>query len=211
MRSIICILTFLQLTCGPSLAKPAFGIKGGVNFAGATFDPEAISDIESRICTLVGMAAETSLNSKNTILGRLEAMVVQKGWRMEYEALGYKNEASANIDEFVLAPSLVVRFPSEKLTPYIMGGMELGINLDAKYKTEFLGSTIEGGIDDWSKTNAGLNIGAGGAIPTGQGEIIVEIRYNLGLYNMITDGGEQSIKTNGTQVVFGYMFSVATK
>jgi hypothetical protein len=164
-------------------------------------------------------------------------MYVQKGTKVKVSEEGseeeggyyynYKYESTASIDELVIAPFFTVRFPSGKVTPFLRGGPELGINLSAKSKWEetietnvpYMESGSESGtedIEDWSSTNFSLNIGGGIAIPSGKGEIVIEARYNLGLLNMDTyeeQPGEEdtTIKTNGIQFLVGYNFAVPMK
>ena len=213
MKNLFLILVVGLLFVQMAEAKPSFGVKGGLNLSSSTQDPDDGLDISRKIGVMLGGVGEVSLNAQNTILGRGEFLDVQKGWKEEGEILGYDYEATANIGEIVLAPSLVFRFPSNGFTPFISGGLELGLNLSAKGEIEFpeLDESDKDDIDDWSSTNFGLNIGVGGAIPSGKGEVTLEARYNLGLSNMYTGDDDYTVKTNGIQLIIGYMFSVATK
>lgn len=198
-----------------SHAKPGFGFKGGINLAGVTLDPDYGIDVSRKVGVMLGGVGEVSLNDKNTLIGRGSVLYVQKGWKEEGLVLIdgdlYDYEGTASIEELVLAPSLCVRFPSQSMTPFIVGGLELGMNLSAKGEIEIEGFSGEDDFEDWSSTNLGLNIGAGAVVPSGKGEIVLEISYNLGLSNMYTGDEDGSTKTNGIQLSVGYLFSSPTK
>lgn len=213
MKKSLCLLVALLVVAAIAEAKPAFGIKAGMNLASVSTDPKTESDISSKFGIMLGGFAEMSFNSKNTILGRGSVMYVQKGWKEEFDFFGDHYESTASVDELVLAPSIVVRFPSKGFTPFIQGGLELGLNLNAKAKDEWAGQSDTYDLENWSSTNIGFNIGAGGAIPSGKGEIIIDLNYNIGLSNMYTgDYAEDfSLWTNGIQLTLGYLFSVPTK
>jgi hypothetical protein len=138
-------------------------------------------------------------------------LYVQKGWKESGSILGYDWESTSMIDELVLAPFLVFRFPSETMTPFLQVGPELGFNLAAKYKWESTGDSGTEDYENWSSTNFGINIGGGIAVPSGKGEVIFDARYNLGLMNMYTGDGDLTIKTNGIQFLVGYNFSMPAK
>ncbi|MCC6475649.1 PorT family protein [bacterium] len=213
MKKVLCLLLVLLAVTMIANAKPAFGIKAGMNLASVTTDPEADSDISSKFGIMLGGFAEMSFNSKNTIMGRGSVMYVQKGWKEEYDSFGDHFESTASVDELVLAPSVVVRFPSKGFTPFIQGGLELGLNLKAEGKDEWNGESETYDFENWSSTNIGFNIGAGGAIPSGKGEIVIDLIYNIGLSNMYSgdNADDYSIKTNGIQLTLGYLFSTPTK
>ena len=160
---------------------------------------------------MIGGSAEFSLTPSNKTTIRLEGLYVQKGWKEEGDILGIAYDETGIIDELVVAPFLVLRFPGESLTPFIQAGPELGFNLTAKGKVEAMGIEETADLEDWASTNFGINIGGGFAIPSGSGEVILDARYNLGLTNMYTGEGDFTTKTNGIQFMVGYAFGVPEK
>jgi hypothetical protein len=212
MILILCVLAFATASFG----APAFGVKGGLNLANASQDPSEGFDTKIKMGLLLGGTMEFSLSQSNKTMLRLEGLYVQKGWKEEgdmyipgWGTVSY--EGTASIDELVLAPFLVLRFPSEGMTPFLQFGPELGFNLSAKAKAEAEGESETDDIEDWSSTNFGINIGGGIAVPSGKGEVIFDARYNLGLMNMYTGNDDYTVKTNGIQFLVGYNFSVPTK
>jgi hypothetical protein len=204
---ILCVFAFGTASFG----APAFGVKGGLNLANASQDPAEGFDTKMKMGILFGGTMEFSLTKSNKTTLRLEGLYVQKGWKESGTTFGYDWDGTAMVDELVLAPFLVFRFPSDKMTPFIQAGPELGFNLAAKYKLEAGGDSETDDFEDWSSTNFGINIGGGIAVPSGKGEVVFDARYNLGLMNLYTGDGDWNVKTNGIQFLIGYNFSVAEK
>jgi hypothetical protein len=207
------------LLCSNAWAKPVFGVKAGLNLANATEDPEDLSN-KIKLGLMFGGVGDFSLSQSNTTTLRLELLYVQKGWKESGLATFYSLQdgyymANADItysvDELVIAPFLVLRFPSEGVTPFIQGGPELGFNLGAKYKVDSQGQSESSDFPNWSSTNFGINIGGGIALPAGDGEVVFDARYNLGLVNLYTGSADYSVKTNGIQFLVGYNFRVLGK
>ena len=209
---VICILAFSALSFG----KPAFGIRGGLNFANASHDPEGDYESSTKVGLLIGGNVEFSLSPANTTTLRFEWLYAQKGWKEEgtLHVSGFGDvdyEGTSTVDEFVLAPFIVQRFPAEGVTPFIQFGPELGLNLTAEAEADAVGMTFTEDIPDWSDMNFSINFGGGLAFPTGKGEFIIDVRYNYGLLNMYTGDADYDVKTNGIQFMAGYNFSMPEK
>lgn len=234
-KSLLVLLALCLVGAQSGWAKPAFGVRAGLNLANVSVDPDPGIDLKMKAGFMIGGSGELSISPSNTMTIGADVMYVQKGTKVSDEAseqvdgyyVNYKYESTASIDELVIAPFFAVRFPSGKVTPFLRGGPELGINVSAKekyertFETDIPGyeSGSESGTDDienWSSTNFSLNLGGGIAIPSGKGEIVIEARYNLGLLNMDTykeEAGEEdtTVKTNGIQIMVGYNFSIPMK
>ncbi|MBU1708053.1 PorT family protein [bacterium] len=215
-RLFLVVFIICAVFYGNAFARPAFGVKAGLNLANANEgnDPYEASN-KIKLAFLLGGTAEFSLSQSNTTTIRLELLYAQKGWKESgefvYGGFLWDYEGSSSIDELVVAPFLVMRFPSGNVTPFIQGGPELGLNLGATWEEDYNGSSESGDWDDWSSMNFGFNIGGGMALPTGKGEVIFDARYNFGLMNLYTGSGDYSVKTNGIQLCVGYNFTVPTK
>jgi hypothetical protein len=206
----------LLVFSAPSWAASAFGVKGGLNLANIAEDPKAQGfSYDIRTGIMVGGSVEIPLTPTNKLTLRGEALYVMKGSKISGSILGVDTKSTIAVDELVLAPFLVFRFPSQGFTPFLQFGPELGLNVTHKIKVE---ATANGqsasetdNLDDWGSTNFGINIGAGAAIPAGRGEVLFDVRYNLGLANMYTGPGTGTDKTNGIQILIGYNFTVPKK
>ncbi|RPH95218.1 PorT family protein [candidate division KSB1 bacterium] len=211
--AIAVALTLLMALFSTSLyAAPALGVKGGLNIAGATKDPDGGFSVSRKVGVMIGGSIEMPLTASNKITLRGELLYVSKGWKEEGDYVWFgtpvEYEGTASVDEIDIAPFLVFRFPSGKMTPFLQVGPELGLNLSAKAKAETNGASDTDDIKDWSGMNLGLNLGAGIAVPAGNGEVVFDARYNLGLMNCYTGDNDYTVKTNGIQFLVGYNFSV---
>jgi hypothetical protein len=213
MKRVILLVIAIALVAGQVWAGPAFGIKGGLNLANVSEDPAA-NGVSYGIRTgiAVGGNIEFALTPSNNLTIRGEAMYEMKGTKTSGTIQGVDWKGTVSVDEIVLAPFLVIRFPSQGFTPFLQAGPELGLNVTHKVKTEATGyASSTDDLKDWSGVNFGLNIGAGIALPAGNGEVIFDARYNLGLKNMYTGSESLTDKTNGIQLLIGYNFKVPTK
>ncbi len=174
----VVLLILAVLLCGNAWAKPIFGVRGGLNLANATEtnDPRNASN-KTKIGLLFGGAGEFSLSESHTVTLRLELLWVQKGWKESgtvkdpyYGLSDYKG--TFTVDEFVLAPFLVLHFPRGGVTPFIQAGPELGFNTSDNAGARVEGVSTSADIEDWSSANLGINIGGGIAVPAGRGEVV---------------------------------------
>lgn len=214
---ILAIFVGCILFAPAASAAPVFGVKAGVNLANIKEDPEFPgASYNIRPGLAIGGNIEFALTSSNKVTIRGDVMYVMKGTKItEEDASTNTNlETTIKVDELVVAPFLVFRFPSGGVTPFLQAGPEVGFNVTHKYnvKGTAFGENVDesGDIEDWASTNFGINLGGGIAIPAGKGEVVFDARYNLGLTNMYTGDFDGTIKTNGIQLLAGYNFSVLT-
>jgi hypothetical protein len=199
MRKTILLLIALFLFCSPSFALLKMGLKGGVNLADVTVSG---SDVSYKIKPgfVGGLTAEIPVSASGGLAVRGELLYVQKG--AEFTLLNESGKLST--DELVIAPFLVLRLVSPQITPFLEIGPEFGFNTLAKQQ---YGSSGYYNISSyWKKQNMSLNIGGGIEIPLGQNELSLDARYNLGLVDMSVGSGEVKTKTNGIQVLLGFIF-----
>jgi hypothetical protein len=215
MKRVILLATAMMFIAGQVWAGPTFGVKGGLNLANMSVDPSNNVSYGMRTGILVGGNVEFALSSNDKITLRGEALYVMKGTKATYTVNGMDVKETDKTDELVLAPFLVIRFPSEGFTPFIQAGPELGLNVTHSYKAEGTqnGQTQSqsGDLKDWGSTDFSLNFGAGILIPAGDGEVLFDLRYNLGLSNMYTGPGSTTAKNDGVQICIGYNFKKPTK
>jgi hypothetical protein len=151
---------------------------------------------------------------------RFDAFIVQKGWidRDRYRPgnegrLGHERYGTVYIDELVISPLLILRFPKPKVTSYLLIGPEAGFHLSAEEKMRSAYEETRENPFKWrTSPNYGVNIGAGLTSRLGQGFFSAELRYNWGLTNM-TEAHSQSlrsIRTNGIQLLLGYSFDITS-
>lgn len=204
-RLFLVVFIICTVFYGNAWAGPVLGVKVGLNLANANQDPSEGFSQEIRPGFMFGGSVEFFLSPSNKTTLRLEGLYVQKGWKESGDLVNY--EATYSLDELVLAPFLVLCFPSREITPFIQVGPECSVNLSARGKMEINGRSWTADIRDWSSVNCSLNFGGGFAIPSGEGEVVIDARYNLGLIDLFEDE-DWSIKTNGIQFLVGYNFTV---
>jgi hypothetical protein len=207
----ILVFFVILVFCGQAFSAPAFGLRGGLNVANATHGPDHDYQSDSRNGLILGGGIEFSISESNRRTLRVEFAYVEKGWRQGGDFLGIAYNGDAEINEFVLTPAVLFRFPSDQISPFIAVGADVGINLKAKGTVNFGDEEISGDIEDWSDINAGVDLGGGLIFPTGKGEIETELRFNIGLMNMYTGDADYSVNTNGIQFIFGYNFTKPEK
>jgi hypothetical protein len=224
-RATMVVLTVLLLAgaVGAQTKSFQFGIKGGVNMAKLVYDPEAEGlPIENLMGFGGGIVLGFPLSSAVSL--DLEGMYMMKG--MHYELTGqvqgvdFTSESDTKLDYIVACPMLRIRIPSGGLTPYIMGGGEVGFLMSAKVKSTvtMAGQEEESTTDvkdDMESLDYGVNVGAGLEIPAGSGGIFFEARYSLGLADIgkdqqgegILEGNDEAtIKNQGIYLLAGLRF-----
>jgi hypothetical protein len=202
------LITALGL-CNVAWARLSFGVKAGVHLANMTVSGNTVSGVKYSIRPglMLGGTVEAPLIVSNRLTLRGEVLYVMKGAKITQDSADVSFKTTDDVDELVLAPFLVYRFPAGGFTPFIEGGPEFGFNVNKKFKTTGTVSS-SGTIPDWSTMNLSVNIGAGIALPVGSGEFLFDARFNQGLTNLYTGNGDFTIKTWGIQALVGYGFSV---
>lgn len=94
--------------------------------------------------------------------------------------------------------------------PYVFAGPNLGFSFSSKELDEAGGQSAETDMKDLtSSVNFEIDFGAGAGFQVAPMTVVLlDVRYALGLTNMLNDKGNQSIKTNGFQIVAGVLFSL---
>jgi hypothetical protein len=180
-----------------SFAFLRLGIKAGVNFAKVSVSNSNDVSYQHLPGFSAGVQADVALLPSLSI--RTDVLYVQKG--SKFTALN--ESGKIKLDEFVVAPFLVLRLPLPKVIPFLQIGPEVGLNTLAKEESG--GTTVNAG-PHWKKSDFSLNLGAGVILPLGASDITVDARYNLGLANINNISGAPTTKMNGIQIFLGYNF-----
>jgi len=199
--SIAALLVIVSLTC-VAAAAPQIGVKGGVNLASASYDPDHPSvTIETNEGLLIGATIGLPVDRARNLHFRGEVFYVQRGWDEKVSIGGASFTSGIDVEEIVVAPFLIYRYPTTGAQPFVEVGPELGFNTKARIR----GDRIED-LTDWETVNYCLDLGGGLVIPSGKGgEIVLEGRYSLGLADVY---GESllDINTRGVQLLIGFNF-----
>jgi hypothetical protein len=192
------LVSLVLVASGPvNAAEDIYGgIKGGVNIANQSFDPDD-TETDSRM----GMA-----------LGGYVGIPVNQSFAVQPEALfttkGSENESSSwklnYIEVPVLARASFMHNASAR--PSLYAGPSVGINVSSKAETDISGTTEEFDVkDETNPVDFGMVVGGGLDIPISQGKnsIGLDLRYTLGLNNVSDVEGSTAEVKNGVFQIMG--------
>jgi hypothetical protein len=208
MKKILIVILIAAMIPSFAFAKSAtIGVRAGINLGTASLDPEPSStDMKMRVGFMGGFTGDMFFGPKENMGVKLDLLYTQKGWKEEANVGDGK--ATFKMDEVVVAPFFVYRFPLKKFTPYLQVGPELGFNTTHKMKYED-GHSYDADVNDWESVDFAMNIGGGVTMPVGPGEVVLDLRYNLGLTDMNkAKEGDPSAKLSGVQIMAGYNYKL---
>lgn len=172
------------------------GVIGGLNLANLNEDPDVGIDYSTKLGLAFGGVVD--LNFTETVGVRLEPMFLQKGSKAEESGIEVEFKLS-----YLELPVLVkASFGSESIIPYAVMGPTIGYNLSAEGEALGISIDIEEIITDF---DFGITAGGGALI---NDMIFVEVRYALGLANIVDDPDDDDyeVTTRGIQLLGGIMF-----
>ena len=198
MKKLIPMLLIVLLAYhANSYAFLRLGIKAGVNFAKVSVSKT--DNVSYQQLPGFSAGAQADIAFLPTMSVRTDVLYVQKGTK--FTALNQSGKIK--LDEFVVAPFLVMRFPLAKVIPFLQAGPEIGLNTLAKEESG--GNSANVG-PSFKKSDFSLNLGAGIILPFGANDLTLDARYNLGIANINKAPGSANTKMNGIQIFLGYNF-----
>jgi opacity protein-like surface antigen len=189
-----------------SYAFLRLGVKAGANIAKVSVsNGPANYSYKDLTGFAAGVQADVALIPTMSI--RTDVLYVQKGSKFTTPTT---SDGKLKLDEFVIAPFWVLRFPLPKIIPFFQIGPEVGLNTLAKSEA---GGTSALVGPNYKKSDFSLNIGAGIILPFMSNDLTLDARYNLGLADLNKGSVNTSngtitpkTKTNGIQIFLGYNF-----
>lgn len=218
----------LLLAAGMLYAQVSVGLRGGVNFARATFDVETmdLENVNKEYLPGAYITVPVEVQLANFFALQAEPAYIQKGINLSQETevddesghiIMYEADLSTRINYLTL-PVLAKGFlGNDNLRFYAVAGPEVGYALNGKHKMEMsltngdkINEEIEEDIDfdeeEISRFDFGILFGAGVEVKAGPGSVILDGRYNLGLYDIDRDEEIKAEMLNrGIAVSVGYM------
>ncbi|MCK4413035.1 MAG: PorT family protein [Candidatus Eisenbacteria sp.] len=208
-----------------------FGIKGGVNMANLSVDPEPDEDFKSRM-GIVGGASLSFVISPGMTLDT-DFLLVQRGAKVDEKEVEaedglYSLKNEIKLSYLSINPMFRFTVQNEGMAPYFMAGPEisflLSANAEGEERIEYHDGEVE--VEEWDEdikdyvksTDFGLNFGAGLQFPSGNSSIFFEARYYLGLSDISDDSGDEDddksddeeedekIKNTGIYLIAGIRF-----
>jgi opacity protein-like surface antigen len=203
--------------------KISLGARAGLAFSNMSFSPDVSSQItkSSRTGFEFGAVAEFGFGKMFAL--QVEPMYATGGCKLSGPLFnnGYYsiNGKSTYKLAYLEIPILFkVKIPvTGQVMPYAFAGPNIGINLSAKETDEPDGyASQENDQKDYvSSVNFALDFGAGASFALNKAtSLMLDVRYSLGLSNILSDkgkqslGSDQSIKTNGLKIIAGVLFAL---
>ena len=204
--SLICIAGMIAFGFNDAQAQDTrFGLKGGLTMYSMETSVMGFSETsDNKLGFTGGLFVEKPFSDMFSL--QFEALYVQKGGDDSDEVIGDGTLTLSYVDVPVL---LKVNIPLDgDISPFIYGGGFAGYLIDAT--AEGNGESMDVG-DFFEDLNYGLMFGAGVSF----GMAHVDIRYDMGLANLIDDGGEMGdvfgnggieVTTKGFMITAGISF-----
>jgi hypothetical protein len=198
MKQLFTVLVAIALVASFVSAQDITGVGPKVQLNMATLGGDDIPGLpEAKMTALIGFGGFLTMNIIPELDLQGEVMFDQKGAEGDPDyslTLGY-----ISINALAKYP---IPVEGSDIKPAVFLGPSIGILMSA---TGNPGSVDV--KDDYESLDYGIIIGAGATIPVGDGSIVADVRYNLGLANILKTGGSVYSKTN--QVIslsVGYAF-----
>jgi len=202
---IICFngFVFAQVSVQPGIAVGLSSYTQKIKTTGITIEPD------SKMGFVAGVVLDLSvINIVSIEPGIFYSM---RGMKMENSEEGITQTATENISYLAIPVHLKLKYPSLLLKPYGLAGLNLGILLSAKGKTEETGiPAVEEDIaDECNPTDFGFDFGAGVEFTLPALTPFVEFAYYLGLTNVPKDMPDDvSMKNSGWELKGGLRFKL---
>jgi opacity protein-like surface antigen len=181
------ILVMAMLLAVPVMAQDkqiSFGVKGGINMANLTYDPEPVNGPDNLMGIAAGGVLSFNLSPSACLDG--EVLYIQKGVSSDLQSEFCSGSADLKLTYISISPMLRFKIHAESFTPYFMGGAEFGLLMSAKStgSSDCEGESEDFDLDvkDYFKgSDLGVTFGAGVEFPMGSSALFVEGRYAMGL------------------------------
>jgi hypothetical protein len=198
LSTTIGILGLFLLASSPAFAlgdsAVSVGPKLGVNLADLGGDADDTS-MKARFCGGAFLAWKIS----DWFTFQPELLYSQRG------ADASNFDASIKLDYIEIPMLAMLTIPMEgRFTPNVFFGPSVAFNVSAKYSVAGYSEDIK---DEISTTDVGIAVGAGVKVgDLGPGAITADIRYTIGLTNVLDDDSDDSIKNRVLCFMVGYAF-----
>lgn len=196
-------LALLLSAASPAAAQMTFGVKGGVNVANLSFDPEDEGSPDSRTGLVLGVVVTQPIRNRFGL--QIEGLYVQKGAKDEFSEEGLNFKSTFKLD-YIEIPVLanIALTSSDQVKFSVLAGPSFAFNVNAEIEEEFDGEEETTDIgDDVKAYDVGFALG--GAVQTGQ--FLIDARYTWGLVNINDDpDDDQKVKNKGFMFTVGWLF-----
>jgi hypothetical protein len=195
--TVLLVLTFSLV----SAQKIGGGIKAGMNIA--NFHGDDVEDSQSKIGFCGGGFVSFSLG---IVAIQPELLYSQKGAKWEEEFLDetWRLTYKFNYLEIPVLVKMIIPVQG-KVMPNLFLGPYFGFTItDPRGELEVDGTTMEDDLEGVKDTDVGVVFGGGLDFVLGQGKIVFDVRYDLGLTSLDEEGAD--VKNNVISFLLGYSF-----
>ena len=186
---------------GNSVADAQTGVKGGLNLANVDADFPDEFDTSYRTGLAIGLFHHLEMSESFGF--RPELMYVQKGYAasVSFDFFGetFELDTETQLDYVdIVLPAIYTINPAEQVSPQIFAGPYAGFNVGATTEVSAEGmSESEDISDDVASLDYGVVLGGGARIQAGTGHITADIRFSLGLADLVDNGEIEEDIING--------------
>ena len=187
----------------------AGGIKLMAAFASSSlvFSDNAADAYDEWKTSLTGFAGGLGFETGGTLGLEIDVMYLPKGIRYKGNDSGVEFDGKFHLNQISVPVLLKFNLPVSGINPYLLGGGEIGYIASAKINyTATDGVDTESGEEDIKEDLAtidyGLVFGGGIGIPLGGMNVFVELRYHLGIANLVKDPMEGDPTVKSTMLLF---------
>jgi len=206
MKKVNLILVFVLCAYLQSNAQFYLGIKAGLNFHnfGVSKEQKEYFRPSMKMGFQMGATAEIALSGRFGI--QMEALYAQRGskYSSNFELKDDQNNsviinAKENLSYIEIPLLLKYNFRGREMGGYLLAGPQLGFAMKGKWSGTFTSSKSDTPINDvtlkfgstrsdnYKKSSLGLAIGAGFFYELEVGKIVADVRYVLGLSNIVAN------------------------
>lgn len=208
------VVLFIFLFAQQAYAQIGVGLRAGFNTAStstATLDDTLSVDPQNIIATYYGAVVKYPLSDLLSVQAELNYF--QKGFKVDTNTdfLG-DVKLKTRVNYFEIPILVKAAFGSDTFKGFVNAGPTFGFALSGTSEVCTGGILcVEDDLDfdaaQLKKTDISLAIGAGVEFEAGPGDILIELRYNLGI-NDINDNPdiEDSVKNKAFQIGAGYIY-----
>ncbi len=222
MLPLVLIFLFISSTAFAQLPFK-LGVKAGINFSSVSYNPDLPSIISNSGHTGFLFNAIFEMGFIPMLALQVEPGYIQGGAEISgpifADNLGQRvsGKITSKVSYLEIPILLKLKIPIPVgVSPYVYAGPDIAFLLSSNETDEPNGypSNESDQKDFTSSTNFGLDLGAGVGIDlVPLTTLILDIRYSLGLSNILNDKGQQqnqneTIKLRGFQIAAGVMFGL---
>lgn len=203
----ILLVVFSIIFINSLTAQISIGVQGGLNsaiFKLSNLDPNAKISYNNGI--ILGSIVNYELNNSFSL--QMEPRYIQKGQIGKLKDFAPLEEAELDFHYLEFPIYLVAELSESQLSPFILGGINLGYLIKAKADIVAYGKEETYDItSDYKKFDFAIDLGAGLKYKLDTNtSLLMNVRYSYGIYNLSNMDG--SVNTRGIQILLGALYKL---